>query len=487
MNENNPLYPSNENEKREDTNFEPPIVNSDDSLDTPVQENHNMTEHTYEYQAEPIYEANTAAQYSASYPQQQTQWTFNEYGPMGQPPKQPKKRKTSNGKNTGIKVFAIVMSALFVVSITTLVGFIAFGQKDIIGNTVSEGGMTQKPTVELKDTPENSTYETDPNTGKMTAESIYQSVNPSVVGIVSYVKTTGYQEAGQGSGVIISKDGYIVTNAHVITSGNARMPIAKIEVVLNNEETYTARLLGKDTKSDLAVLKIEANNLTPATFGNSESLSVGAKVYVIGNPNGLTFAGSMTQGIVSATNRDVYMSDTGETMEFIQTDAAINPGNSGGALVNEYGQVIGISSAKIASVDYEGIGFAIPSNVAKPIIDSIIENGYVKGRVRIGISYTTYSETLAQLNGIPHGLRVVEFEEDFDVAKKGIEKGDIITHMDGKEVYDQETISEALKGKSPGDTIKMTIYRVEPNGRANTFDIEVILGEEMPVEVAAEQ
>lgn len=443
--------------------------------------------YTYDNQQNQYPQYNYSNQQPQQQPPQQTQWTFNEYGPMSggaKPPKKPKKQKNAKGKSGGIKVFAIVMSVLFVVSILTLVGVIALEQGVIDkkpGETTSQSDSKSK--IEIENTPDDKTSTTDPTTGRKTTAAIYKEVNPSVVGVITYTRTTGYQVAGQGSGVIISKDGYIITNAHVVQSSDARMPIQKIEIVLNDEKTYIAKLLGADTKSDLAVLKIDAPNLTPAKLGDSTKLEVGETVIVIGNPSGLTFAGSLTQGVISAVNREVSMSDSGETMKFIQTDAAINPGNSGGAMVNQFGQVVGISSAKISATEYEGIGFAIPMNIAKPIIDSIIENGYVKGRVRIGITYTPIQETFSQLNGIPMGLRVIDIDPSFDVAKKGVQRGDIITKIDNKEVYDQETISKALEGKKPNDEILLSIYRVDESGRAKTFDFSIKLGEDTPVAI----
>lgn len=467
-------------------------------------ENKPLEEVKYEYSQEPYSNQNQAYtnqqnpynysqnNYTNQQPQQpqynspnnQTQWTFNQYAPMSNN-KKPKKDKKNRGKNAGIKVFAFTMSFLFIVAVSTLV-LLLVNNSDVNISSKLPGNKNQQtttPTLDLKDKPQDNTPETDLKTGYLSLPAIYEKVNPSVVGIITYTKTTGYQVAGQGSGVIMTSDGYIITNAHVVESSNTRMPIAKIEVVLDNKQTYVARLLGADTKSDLAVLKIEANNLTAATFGDSDKLKVGETVVVIGNPSGMTFAGSMSKGIISGVNRDVYMSDSRETMSFIQTDAAINPGNSGGAMVNQFGQVIGISSAKIAAEDYEGIGFAIPMNTAKPIVDSIIKNGYVKGRVRIGITYTPIPETIAQLNGIPMGLRVVGVDQTFDVAKKGIQTGDIITKIDNSEVYDQDTISKALKDKKPGDELMLSIYRVGSDGRAKTFDVTIVLGEEVPLDV----
>ncbi len=278
----------------------------------------------------------------------------------------------------------------------------------------------------------------------------------------------------------MTKDGYIITNAHVVSSKTANVQIAKIEVILNDGTTHDAQLVGGDLKTDIAVLKINAENLVPAEFGDSDKLSVGDRVIVIGNPSGLEYAGSFTQGVVSSLSRNIYMSQLDSEVEYIQTDAAINPGNSGGAFINEYGQIVGISSAKLSAEGFEGMGFAIPINNAKDVIDSLIKNGYVSGRPKIGIQYKAIPETLAELNGVPKGLRIYELEANSDALKQGVLKGDIIFKMDGKEVYDSTTISEVLKDKKPGDKIVLTIYRVNESGKSSTIDITVTLGEMTP-------
>lgn len=312
----------------------------------------------------------------------------------------------------------------------------------------------------------------------LTNRQVYKKVEPTVVGIVCYSKTTlGTQAQGQGSGVIFRTDGYIVTNNHVVVNDDTRRVYDRIEVILTTGERYEARFVGGDRQTDLAVLKIDAENLPAASFGDSSKMQVGDEVVVIGNPSGMALAGSFTHGYISALKRNVYISTIGSTVEFIQTDAAINPGNSGGAMVNVYGQIIGITSAKLVEEGYEGIGFAIPINNAKPIIESLIQSGYVTGRVQIGITYTPVSKTIAELNGIPRGLRVVDFDQESDVAKQGLKRGDIITKIDETAVYDADTINHALEGKKPGDYIKLTIYRVDSEGHAQTITIDAKLSE----------
>lgn len=412
-------------------------------------------------------------------PPQQSQWTFEEYGPVNKKPKK-KKEKKERKPGFGLKVFAVVVSILCVLSLGTLGGYVIY---DNIGrnDTLTQGNQDNNstPTLDIQSPPETKDNDSTTADGRLSTPAINKIVNPSVVAIITYTQLT-MTSPGQGSGIIMSKDGYIVTNEHVISPEDYRDKVVKIEVLTYDKKTYTATLVGKDSKTDLAVIKINAMNLPVATFGDSDKLEVGETVIAIGNPNGIKFSGSLTQGVVSAVDRTLDYNTIGEAMKYIQTDAAINPGNSGGALVNQYGQVIGINTAKISAEGFEGMGFAIPINTAKPVIDDLIKNGYVKGRVRIGITYTPISETISELNGIPKGLRVVSFDTTADIAKKGIQKGDIITKIDGKEVYDATTVSAALKGKKPGETIDMEIYRVGSDGRAKTFTINVVLSEDVP-------
>ena len=259
-------------------------------------------------------------------------------------------------------------------------------------------------------------------------------------------------EQSQGSGIILSADGYIVTNAHVVSGATS------IKVVLNDNSEYNATVVGSDEKTDLAVLKIDATGLTPAEFGNSDQMQIGEQVIAIGNPGGLELAGTLTVGYVSAVNRPITTTG-GSTIDCIQTDAAINPGNSGGALVNSYGQVIGINSQKIAATEYEGIGFAISINEAQPIINDLIEYGYVRGRVVMGITMQIIDPTFAAIYGYQPGIGVVSVEQNSPAAKAGLVAGDIITAIDGESITSQETLTSILEGHKPGDVIELTVYR----------------------------
>ena len=271
-----------------------------------------------------------------------------------------------------------------------------------LANTSSQS-VSSSSDLKLYDNPQ-TTEESSPD-GVLSTKQISKNVLPSVVGVVQYQKSRPYVATGQGSGIILDADGYIVTNAHVVADADG------VKVVLYNGEEYTAIIVGSDTKSDVAVLKISASNLTPAKLGNSDQLEIGEDVIAIGNPGGLS--NRVSKGIVSGLNRTVE-TNLGASMECIQTDAAINPGNSGGALVNEYGYVVGINSSKIAATDYEGIGFAIPINDAKPIIEDLKSYGEVQGRVRLGVEVRMIDSVLAKLNNIPTGAMVISVEKTCD-------------------------------------------------------------------------
>ncbi len=381
------------------------------------------------------------------------------------------------GGNTGLKIFAVVISVLLVVALAALGGLLLYTYQNNqqLETTMSEEQISSAPSVDItlhdRPTPEDEQY-TD---GVLSTEEIVVKVRPSVVGIVTYSAQNPLQASSSGSGIILSSDGYILTNAHVVSGAYG------IVVVLDNEEEYEATVVGIDEQTDLAVIKIEAENLTAAELGNSDELVVGERIIAIGNPTGLNLAGSVTQGIVSGLERSVTLENddgTSISMEVIQVDAAINPGNSGGPLINKYGQVVGINSSKLASTDIEGIGFAIPITNAKPIADDLIQYGYVKGRVRLGITYYPISDVLGAMYGYTPGLLVNSVDESMDVAAKGIRAGDTITQMDGQDVRDSDTVKAILEGKKPGDTVRLTVYRQSVTGKSSTFEVDVELAED---------
>ena len=300
---------------------------------------------------------------------------------------------------------------------------------------------------------------------------IAEAVGPSVVGVVikhSFNDSIfSEQEAGSGSGIIISSDGYIVTNSHVIEGASA------IYVVLNNGENYSARVVGMDTKTDIAVIKIDAKNLAKAELGKSSDLKVGELAVAIGNPLGLEFQGSVTAGVISALDRSMEVD--GRKYTLVQTDAAINPGNSGGPLVNKYGYVIGINTVKISSSATEGMGFAIPIDIALPIIEELIEKGYVSGRPQIGIEIINITEAMSMQYNVPVGVYVVNVVFGSAAEKSGIKSGDIIIKADGISVSTAEMLNDVKDKYKVGDTLTLTIVR-----EGITIDVDVNLGEERP-------
>ena len=285
----------------------------------------------------------------------------------------------------------------------------------------------------------------------LSLQEIYVKCIPSVVSITSSSRSGG----SSGTGVILSEEGYIVTNHHVIENGE------QITVQLTDERVCTAQLVGADKTSDLAVLQISAEGLTGAEFGNSDHLRVGDSVVAIGDPLGVEYRGTMTDGIVSAINRNVNVN--GRSMNLIQTNAALNSGNSGGPLINSYGQVIGINTIKIGaftdSAGVEGLGFAIPSTTVKDIVEQIISQGYVSGRPWLGISGESISLFYQRYYRLPSGMYITSVTPNSNAAKVGIQEGDVLISVDGSKVYSQSDLDTLLYSYSAGDTVTIVIYR----------------------------
>lgn len=318
-------------------------------------------------------------------------------------------------------------------------------------------GTGEAPVVELQPVPEytDGGYET---------TDIFEKVNPSVVSINVYAGTS-VSPVSSGTGIVMTEDGYIITNAHVVDGGSS------VNVVFNDETQVRGVIVGADEDTDIAVIKVTANGLTAAEFGDSSTLKIGERVVAIGNAGGLS--GTCTQGIISGLNRD--MNSGSRSLALIQTSAAINPGNSGGPLVNRFGQVIGITSAKIAATDYEGIGFAIPITDALPIIQSLIENGYVTGRAVLGVQVIELNESNGPMNGLPRrGVYIASIESYSDLLNKGVRERDVIVEANGVELYSTDDLLEELTKFSPGDTMNLGIYRPETG---ETFHVDVKLVE----------
>lgn len=311
---------------------------------------------------------------------------------------------------------------------------------------------------------------------ELTAESIYSMVSPCVVGVVVYDTHADIvsDPASEGSGIIISDKGYIVTNSHVVKNSKQ----TNIKIVLNNSEECSGKVVGYDSKTDLAVIKIDKSGLQAATFGNSDEVKAGASVLAIGNPLGLDFASSITRGIVSAVNRSASGSPK-SLVKYIQTDAAINPGNSGGPLINMYGQIIGINSSKIVVAHCEGMGFAIPSNTVKSVVDDIIEKGYVSGRVRLGLMGKMVSNYQAQMYDVPIGIIVSEINKDSNLSASGVQVGDIITKINGVTVTSFDAFYGELYNHKANETITLTIFRPSrTRSSSGTFEANVVLLED---------
>ena len=406
-------------------------------------------------------------------------WNYEDYQ---QAPKAEGKH-AGKKKNKGLKVFAGIMCAILCVGVVSLAGYGTYAlvsnqQDQQSAEATTEGTDEQNQsstTLVLNDKPStsNSSASVDLSEGELTITERAEKVLPSTVGIVSYIQNQQSifgGEQSQGSGIIISADGYIVTNEHVISGATS------IKVVLQDDSEYNATLVGSDERTDLAVLKIDATGLTPAEFGNSDQMQIGEQVIAIGNPGGLELAGTVTVGYVSAVNRSITTTN-GNTVNCVQTDAAINPGNSGGALVNTYGQVIGINSQKIAATDYEGIGFAISINEAQPIINDLIQYGYVRGRVVMGITMQMIDQTYAAIYGYQPGIGVVSVEAGSPAEEAGLVAGDIITAIDGQSITTQEELNSLLEQYSPGDTITLTVYRQSVRGDGQELSMELTFAE----------
>ncbi len=315
------------------------------------------------------------------------------------------------------------------------------------------------------------------NNTVLTGSQINKKVGPAVVGIVSKVEARNfwgdlYEAEGNGSGIIISSDGYIVTNHHVIENGKDITVILsdanRSTIEESNKNEYRAKLIGADPKTDLAILKIDAEGLPSAQLGDSSTLEVGDRAFAIGNPLGQEFAGSFTGGYISALNRTIQVD--GRELTLIQTDAAINPGNSGGALVNSNGEVIGINTVKIAIDNVEGMGFAIPINEALPVINDLKIYGKVKGRPLIGIAGRDVTQNLAENYSLPMGIYVLEVTPDSGADDAGIRKYDIITKFNGERVktmVELNTLKEKLK---VDDVVEVEIFR---EGKTKTLKLKL--------------
>lgn len=388
--------------------------------------------------------------------------------------------KKKNNKNTGKTVFAIIICLCIIVASIGIGSALMSDDNDVTNVTQGDSQNNSAAVPGVEQSPVSASEYS--GSGSMTAEQVYKAVKNINVGIVVY---SNNQKAGEGSGIVVGADStntytYVLTAAHVISSDYS------VIVKFNDETEVDAEIVGYDTKTDVGVLRVKKTGYKGATFGDSSKLSVGQTVYAIGNPGGSQFFGTFTDGKVTAIDRPVTTSSTSAyDLPCIQHNAAINPGNSGGALVNEYGQVIGLNSSKIADTDYEGMGFSVPINTVLSIYNDIVSHGYVTNRPMLGITYYavssdyTYS-AIAWRNNLPYGSVVIKtINQNSDLANKNVQSGDIITAVNGTKLDTTDVLLEAIEKSSVGDTLTLSICRLNNNGSVNsTFDVKVTLVED---------
>ena len=425
---------------------------------------------------------NTANQYNDPQPEPETAYTApqTDNGAGGATPpvhpvqpqdaQPPKKKKKFNGKRVARSAVALVLAA----AMGFAGGFV--GAKFGGSGKVVIQQVAPSSTADSASGSDSSITAASSSGSSLTTEQVADLVSPSVVVItteqVVYSQWSWYGqnqvESGAGSGVIISSDGYILTCAHVVDGAS------NITVTINDKD-YTATLVGEDTTSDIAVIKIDADGLTPATVGDSDGLKVGQSVMAVGNPLG-ELGGTVTGGMISALNRSVTIqgSSSVNTMSLIQMDASVSPGNSGGGLFNMNGELVGIVNAKSSSSDAEGLGFAIPINDAIKVAQELLENGYVTGRPYLGITYlaVTDAQTAAQLGVNAYGVYVVEVVKGGPAEKAGLQAGDRIVSVDGTEIASKDDLGTLMQKHAAGDTLSITIAR---DGQMQT--VNVTLGE----------
>lgn len=373
--------------------------------------------------------------------------------------------KSVRRRSLARRLLTFVM-CLFFVAVGFGIAMIAARGNGWFANLIS-GDKHINFTLPVADKPKTDDKDKDSD-GKYTVEGLAKAMSPSVVYLEVYTKDGSIMPTGQGSGIIISKNGYIVTNAHVVDGAK------NVKAVLSNMLEYDAKIIGVAKESDLAVVKINAANLTPAVFGNSSQVNLGEDVVAIGSPGG--YVGTLTQGVVSGLGR-VTKLKSGVINDCIQVDAAINPGSSGGALFNMWGQVIGVTSSKLSAEDYDGIGFAISSNYAKPVIENIMSDNVKERGVKIGISYYVMDEKTAKEQKIEPGIVIADITKGSFAASSGLKKGDVVTEIDGKKTAEISNIPEYIKEKGVGKTVKFHVYRYGKNGKytQHDFEIEIIM------------
>ena len=438
--------------------------------------------------------------YNGQYQQQNNQQGYNYYGSYQDHGTESEVvYKPEKKKGRGKKVLAGIVGVLSVAAIgaTSIVGYnLIRGDGAVSTSDSSESGSAasvkasasadasssaadkQAETVS-KDMP--SVVQLASPSDAMSIPEIVEKNTPSVVGIQCVASNGVFM----GTGIIMSEDGYIITNAHVVENARSvsvKLPSSYADDSENAEDalTFDAKIIGTDSQSDIAVLKINKTGLTKAEFGKSSDVKVGELAIVIGNPLSMELANSVTAGIISSLNRTITIED--RTMNYMQTDASINSGNSGGPLINAYGQVIGIASAAVTKSYGEGIGFAIPIDEAIPIIEDLIKNGRVTGRPTLGVSGENISDIYAKYYDIPKGFRVKTVNVDSAAEEAGIKVNDIIIGIDGKLIESIEEFNSIKNTHKAGETVKISVYR---NGEI--IDLDVTLKEATTEDESAEK
>ncbi len=398
---------------------------------------------------------------------------YNNMQPPYPPANQPKKKK---GLKIALSIIAVIVAVAIVVS------FISFFNPD--NNSDTNEPVTGDGTIITNE----ATPDTPAPTGEiLSSVEVAEIGRASCVGVLVYSSNSLFQsseaEAGEGTGIVakVSKDGkstYILTCAHVISDSDVT-----VKILLEDGTTYDATIIGFDQQTDVGVLRVRTTDLTCATFGDFSKLKVGSPIYAVGNPGGAEFFGSVTNGIVSAISRSIN-NEIGYTMDCIQHNAAINPGNSGGALLNEYGQVIGINSSKIASTEYEGMSFAVPISTALDVANKLIEKGYVPDRPKLGITYSLASshQTYAmavQMKGLPAGSLVIrQISVDSDLNNSDVQIGDMIIAVNGKNLDTPDVLLDIIDKASVDDELKLKICRLNTDYSIEEFEVTAKLVED---------
>ncbi|MDE6538945.1 MAG: trypsin-like peptidase domain-containing protein [Ruminococcus sp.] len=402
----------------------------------------------------------------------------NDFQAVPELPESIRKRKNTSGEKFIIFLFVVIIMLAIGLSIYGIANDVYRSQ-----SVIEELRKQQHIVLYQEEKPDgaNDLSNFIDENGKYTIEGVANAVKDSIVEIYAYSNEKQTKLEGTGSGVVISDDGYIVTNAHVLKENGFHT------VHTTDDKIYNAIIIGRDSKTDIAIIKVDNAGLTPAVLGDSDEAIVGEQVIAVGNPAGLS--NTVTDGIISAVNRKIRSDSTGFEMNCIQTNADISPGNSGGALVNMYGQVIGITSSKYVSSSFEGLGFAITINDALPIIEQLIDMGYVSGRFRIGIQLIdmdSEEKVLLIENEIGfelpdgfEGIYIDSISEDCDIANTDLKAGDFIIEIDGTPVKTYDELYNNISSKyGAGDTVPAKCANVQKNGKVTYYDIEFKLMED---------